>query len=78
MKILDCTLRDGGYYNNWNFDLEIIKRCNTLITFGLGPDWSFELNYIKTNKEVKIYLYDYSVSSYPYIKDVFKYFRSNY
>ena len=17
---LDCTLRDGGYYNNWNFD----------------------------------------------------------
>ena len=62
---------DGGYV----IDLEIIKRCNTLITFGLGPDWSFELDYIKTNKEVKIYLYDYSVSSYPYIKDVFKYFR---
>ena len=20
MKILDCTLRDGGYYNNWDFD----------------------------------------------------------
>lgn len=20
MKILDCTLRDGGYYTNWNFD----------------------------------------------------------
>ncbi len=20
IKILDCTLRDGGYYNNWNFD----------------------------------------------------------
>ena len=18
-KIIDCTLRDGGYYNNWNF-----------------------------------------------------------
>ena len=19
LKILDCTLRDGGYYNNWDF-----------------------------------------------------------
>lgn len=22
---LDCTLRDGGYYNNWNFDLKLIN-----------------------------------------------------
>ena len=21
ITILDCTLRDGGYYNNWNFSL---------------------------------------------------------
>ena len=20
IKILDCTLRDGGYYNNWNVE----------------------------------------------------------
>ena len=20
VKFLDCTLRDGGYYNNWNFN----------------------------------------------------------
>jgi 4-hydroxy 2-oxovalerate aldolase len=25
LKLLDCTLRDGGYYNNWNFD---IKKAN--------------------------------------------------
>lgn len=25
LKILDCTLRDGGYYNNWDFDFELIK-----------------------------------------------------
>ena len=62
---------DGGYV----IDFEVIKKCNTLITFGLGPDWSFELDYVKANKEVKIYLYDYSVTSYPYIKDVMKYFR---
>ena len=25
VKILDCTLRDGGYYTNWNFSAEIVK-----------------------------------------------------
>ncbi len=24
IKILDCTLRDGGYYNNWDFSKELI------------------------------------------------------
>ncbi len=23
--ILDCTLRDGGYYNNWDFDQELVR-----------------------------------------------------
>lgn len=25
MKILDCTLRDGGYYTNWDFDPTTVK-----------------------------------------------------
>jgi len=25
MKILDCTLRDGGYYTNWDFDITLVK-----------------------------------------------------
>ena len=25
IKILDCTLRDGGYYNNWDFSVELIN-----------------------------------------------------
>ena len=24
MKILDCTLRDGGYYTNWDFNKELV------------------------------------------------------
>lgn len=24
MKILDCTLRDGGYYTNWDFDTDLV------------------------------------------------------
>ena len=62
---------DGGYV----VDSEIIKQCNILITFGLGPDWSFELDYMKKNKEIEIYVYDHTVSSYPYIKEIIKYFR---
>ena len=26
LNILDCTLRDGGYYNNWNFSIDLINR----------------------------------------------------
>jgi len=26
MKILDCTLRDGGYYNDWDFDFNLVQR----------------------------------------------------
>ena len=25
VKILDCTLRDGGYYTNWDFDRELVE-----------------------------------------------------
>ena len=26
VKILDCTLRDGGYYTNWDFDKSLIDK----------------------------------------------------
>ena len=63
--------KDGGYI----VDSSIIQKCDTLITFGLGPDWSFELDYIKKNNQIQIYMYDYTVSSSPYIKEVIKYLR---
>lgn len=25
LVMLDCTLRDGGYYNNWDFDAELVQ-----------------------------------------------------
>ena len=32
IKVLDCTLRDGGYVNNWNFSYKnICKIINNLI-----------------------------------------------
>ena len=26
MKILDCTLRDGGYYTDWHFETDLVRR----------------------------------------------------
>ena len=25
MIVLDCTIRDGGYQNKWNFDIELVN-----------------------------------------------------
>jgi 4-hydroxy 2-oxovalerate aldolase len=31
MKILDCTIRDGGYYTNWDFDKDLINNyCKSM------------------------------------------------
>ena len=25
VTVLDCTLRDGGYYNDWDFEPELVR-----------------------------------------------------
>ena len=62
---------DGGYV----VDKDIVEKTNFLITFGMGPDWSFELDYIKLNHKINIFMYDYTVSSTPYLKEIWKYLR---
>lgn len=32
VKILDCTLRDGGYYNDWNFSLPFVNKYLSAIS----------------------------------------------
>ena len=32
MKILDCTLRDGGYYTHWDFDHPMVARYLTIMS----------------------------------------------
>jgi 4-hydroxy 2-oxovalerate aldolase len=42
IKILDCTFRDGGYYNLWDFDSSLVRRylhavtCANINTIELG------------------------------------------
>mgnify|MGYP001162260822 FL=1 len=62
---------DGGYV----VDESISKNCKTLISFGLGDDWSFEKDYLKKNNDAKVYIYDHTVSIWPYLKDVLKILR---
>ena len=36
VQILDCTLRDGGYYNNWDFSESSIQTyINDISTTGI-------------------------------------------
>ena len=62
---------DGGYV----VDSEIMKNTNTLITFGLGPNWKFELDYLIANETNKVHIYDHTVNSSPYIRRIIKYIR---
>ena len=37
MDILDCTLRDGGYYNNWDFGEEVVESyLEAMVAAGVG------------------------------------------
>ena len=31
LKILDCTIRDGGYINNWNFSNECVSELYNIL-----------------------------------------------
>lgn len=37
-RILDCTIRDGGYYNKWNFSKSFVKDYLKLMS-NLNVDW---------------------------------------
>jgi len=55
MKILDCTIRDGGYYTNWDFDKEVV--ATYLKTFNSLPVDYLEVGY--RNPKLKGYYGEY-------------------
>ena len=46
--LLDCTLRDGGYYNNWNFEIKLIN--SYLKTISKTPIKFIELGFVNFDK----------------------------
>lgn len=69
MKILDCTLRDGGYYTNWDFDKSIADTYFRSLN-NLPLDY-VEIGYRNTAK--KNYLGEYyycPIYVLEYVKDI--------
>ena len=56
-KLLDCTLRDGGYYNNWNFSEKIIQKyLNAIKSTGINyVELGFRFNEEKKIKGLTAY-----------------------
>ena len=54
-KILDCTLRDGGYYTNWDFDNDLVKTY--FESFNKLPVDYLEIGY--RSNSMKTYLGEY-------------------
>ena len=53
IKILDCTLRDGGYINNWDFKIDSIESILSNLAHA-GIDY-IECGFLKeteTNKKL--------------------------
>ena len=50
MRLLDCTIRDGGYVNNWEFTDEEVKECYRSVSKA-GFSY-FEIGF-RTNKNNK-------------------------
>lgn len=48
LEILDCTIRDGGYINNWNFDKKLVRETYRSLSKA-GVDY-VELGYHGTEK----------------------------
>lgn len=49
ISLLDCTIRDGGYLNNWEFTDEEVLNCYQAVT-GAGYEY-FEIGF-RTNKKI--------------------------
>ena len=54
-KVLDCTIRDGGYYNNWDFSNQFAKNyLNTLSKINIDyVEIGFRKPVEKKNFEIK-------------------------
>ena len=61
---------DGGYVA----PLLAIKKSESLISFGMYDDWSFEKHFSKLNKKINIFVYDGSVNFFFWIKYYIKNF----
>lgn len=70
LERLGCK-EDGGYV----VDSNIVSEVKNLVTFGMANEFSFELDLLDINKEVRIHIFDHTVRHLFYLKRIFKSFR---
>lgn len=51
IKLLDCTLRDGGYINDWNFGESVIEKC--IVNLEKSRADIIEIGFLKDEKYKK-------------------------
>jgi 4-hydroxy 2-oxovalerate aldolase len=73
IAILDCTLRDGGYYNDWNFPVNLSEKY--LQTIRNLPINIVEIGYISNSKNDNFGLHYHL--NIPYLKKVKKILKKN-
>lgn len=66
IKLLDCTLRDGGYYTNWDFSKETVKTY--FEAFNHLPVEYLEVGY--RSKPMKGYLGEYFYCPVPVLQQI--------
>ena len=66
LKILDCTLRDGGYYNDWKFSKKLFAKYLTAMEFS-GVD-IVELGFRFNNKNDR--LGEFAYTSEDFLKNI--------
>ncbi len=56
-NILDCTLRDGGYYNSWNFSNSIVKKYLIAIEHSSVSHVELGFRFLKKSPELGMLAY---------------------
>jgi len=70
IKILDCTIRDGGYYTNWDFDKDLVQKyCEYLNSL---PVEYIEIGYRSQEKKDE-YFGEYFYLPLSTVKEIKKY-----
>ena len=54
-KILDCTLRDGGYYNRWFFKDDLVNLAGASFIITTNDDSGFQIESFRNDNFIKNY-----------------------
>ena len=67
LKLLDCTLRDGGYYNSWDFDRDLVIKYLSSMTSSKVDYVEIGFRYLPDSKK---YLGPYAYTTEDFLKSL--------